>query len=172
MDITILEFPKWTVIDYEITAPGLSFHARKDTPRFSPRIEISSESTVVASILRESTFSRSFYEFSFPDGRKYSFASEGFWKPVYTCQGNGESYTLSTKDLNNLSISRNGQPVATATRPSSFWKPAPITLSMADGQEAGPDAKQELLLFLCMILTFRTIEQENADVVTTLIATG
>ena len=88
MDVTVKERKISFTSEYDITAHGATYYARKTVMAINDHLEIKDEDGRVAATI-QGFFSpiRGKHDFVLADGRTYHFQTETFWKPSYSCIG-------------------------------------------------------------------------------------
>jgi hypothetical protein len=97
---------------------------------------------------------RAAYRFIFADGERYRFRREKFWKAVYLCSGENESFQLYGHKGLNFSIFQEDRQIA------AFCKNQ-IKISTADYYEVRMNDDANRLAVICMILALDCEEFGN-----------
>lgn len=155
MDIAIKERKLSFTAEYDITAPDATYYARKAFFSLNDHLELQEAGgRVVATIQGSFSPLRDKHEFTFTDGRIYHFECEKVWKQVYTCEGNGEHYTLYQHKGLCYSIFRDDRQIAAVEKNSVVW---------VNGNEyqVRMDSDADLMLVVCLVLTINSEDDNN-----------
>src|SRR5258708_36313569 len=81
--------------DYEISMPGCIYFAQKKFFSWRDKISLTdSRDQVLARVIGRLSLFRLRYDIELAHGRTYHFWRVKFWKGVFLCECNGESFTL------------------------------------------------------------------------------
>jgi hypothetical protein len=96
VDISIQERKFSFTSEYDISAPGASYYAKKAYFSFNDKIQLqTAEGRALAKIQGYFSPLRCKHDFNIAqDGRVYRFWCEKIWKQVYVCEGNQETFHL------------------------------------------------------------------------------
>lgn len=157
MDFTIKERKFSFTAEYDFTAGGVSYSARKAFFSFNDHLEITSDTGQVAATVQGS-FSpiRSKHDFTFGDGRMYHFECAQLWKRVFTCTGQGESYTLYEHKGLRCSVFRDERQIAAFTKNR-------IVYGKGNQYAVLMDSDADPLLVACMVLSISMAEDNSED---------
>ncbi len=141
--------------EYDITAHGATYYARKTVMAINDHLEIKDEDGRVAATI-QGFFSpiRGKHDFVLADGRTYHFQTETFWKPSYSCVGNGETYTLYRHKGLRCSIFCGDRQVA------AFDKNT-VVLGGGNEYDIRMDRDVNLMVIVCMVLTINTEDYDE-----------
>lgn len=155
MDITIQERKVSFTAEYDITTPDATYTARKAFFSLNDHLELqNAEGRVVATIQGSFSPLRDKHDFTFADGRTYLFECQKVWKQVYTCEGNGEHYTLYTHRGLQYSVFRDDRQIAAFEKNRIVW---------GNGNEfqVRMDSDADLILLICLVLTVNSEDDSN-----------
>lgn len=157
MNVTVCEHSFSLTSEYDISAPGETYSARKTIFSFTDKLTLTTAGgREVARIEGEISPLRHKHEFFLSDGRHYHFECEKIWKQVFTCQGNGELYHLYQHKGLNYSIFKGDRQIAAFTKNR-------VVLGKGNEYDVRMDSDADLIVVLCMVLTINTAEHDNDD---------
>jgi uncharacterized protein YxjI len=140
--------------EYDISALGCRYYARKKLFSFNDRVQLLAEDgRVLARLKKRWTLFRPSYDFEFSDGRCYRFRCEKLWKGVFLCEGNGEPFRLYRHKRRNYSIFQNERQIAAFTK--NFVK-----IGKGDRYDIRVNRDADALMVICLALT---VDTENSE---------
>jgi uncharacterized protein YxjI len=156
VDISIQERKFSFTSEYDISAPGTSYYAKKAYFSFNDRLQLqSSEGRILAKIRGYFSPFRNKHDFNIvEDGRSYRFWCEKIWKQTYVCEGNGEPFHLYEHKGLKYSIFQNDRQIA------AFVKNR-IVFGNGNKYEIRMDSDADLIVVLCMVLAINSSEEDN-----------
>ena len=96
------------------------------------------------------------HTFALTDGRSFKFCCEKVWKQVYLCEGQGESYRLYAHRGLKYSIFRDERQIAAITQNR-------LVIGRGNEYRIRMDSDADVVLLLCMMLTYNTGEEQDDD---------
>ncbi len=155
MNVTIQERKFSFRSEYDISAPGSNWYARKIMFSFGKKLQLQTEDGKVLALLR-SRFSllRAKFDFELSDGRIYHFRCEKIWKGVFVCEGAGQRFRLYEHKGLRYSIFQDDQQIAAFTK---------NRLVIGKGNEYDVQMNQDadLVIVVCIVLTINTSEDDD-----------
>jgi uncharacterized protein YxjI len=162
MDVTVQERKVSFGSEYDISAPGESYYAKKPFFSLLDNLELQQQDgSVVAQILGKFSILREKHDFNVSDGRVYQFGCEDMWKRIFTCVGNGESYRLFEHSGRKYSVFKDDRQIA------AFVKNL-IVIGSGNEYELRMDADADLIVILCMMLSINSSEEDNDNATVTI----
>jgi uncharacterized protein YxjI len=155
VDVTVQERKISFTSEYDITANGKTYYARKTVLAINDHLEIKDEHGHVAATI-QGLFSliRGKHDFILADGRTYHFQTERFWKPSYSCVGSDETYTLYQHKGLKCSIFRGDRQVAAFDKNS-------VVFGGGNEYDIRMDSDANLMVIVCMVLTINTADYDG-----------
>ena len=159
MDVTIKERKIGFTPTYDIEAPDAIYNARKAFLAINDHLEIKHAEQIVATIQGFFSPIRDKHEFHLADGRTYQYQCKQHWKPVDTCEGNGESYTIYEHRGLKYSVFRGDQQIAAFEKNRVAW---------GNGNEyhVRMDSDADVIVIVCIVLTINSGDDQNDETVT------
>ena len=156
MDVTVKERKISFASEYDITANGATYYARKTIFAISDHLEIKNEGDrVIATIQGFFSPIRGKHDFIMADGRTYHFQTEKLWKRTYSCVGpDGATYTLYQHRGRKCSIFLGDRQIA------AFDKNL-VVFGSGNEYDVRMDRDADLLVILCMVLTINTEDYDD-----------
>lgn len=157
LNVTIQERKISFTSEYDITAPGASYYARKAFFSFNDHLELQEQGGHVVAVVQGS-FSplEEKHDFKLSDGRDFHFRCAALWKRVFLCIGADASYTLYEHKGLRCSIFREDRQVA------AFQKNR-VVFGKGNEYEIQMDSDADLLVIVCMVLTMNMAEDNDKD---------
>ncbi len=157
MNVSIHEHSFSLASTYDIATPKGDYKARKKIFSFTDNIELTtSGGAPVAQIEGEISPLRHKHTFVLHDGRTYQFECEKLLKQVFTCEGNGETYRLYSHRGLNYSIFKEDRQIAAFTKNR-------LVLGSGNEYEIRVDSDADVVVLVCMILTYNSSEEDSKD---------
>ena len=157
MNISIRERKFSFTSEYDISAPGCNYYARKSILSFNDKLQLRTEGgRELARIKGFFSPLRSRHEFNLSDGRTYRFRCEELWKRVFVCEGGEERFRLYEHRGLKYSIFRNDRQIA------AFVKNR-VVIGTGNRYEIRMDADADLVIVLCLVLTINCSESDAKD---------
>ena len=155
MNVTVRERKFSLRSEYDIEAPGCTYHARKKIFSLMPRLQVFDEDDrSVARISGRWSLFRARYDFALSNGNTYRFWREKLWKGVFACENNDEKFRMYTHKGLNYSIFQNDHQIA------AFRKNR-LVIGKGNEYDLRINADANLLAVICMVLTLNTQEDDN-----------
>jgi len=143
--------------EFDISAPGCKYHARKSILSLNGKLRLLTEDgRELARIKGFFSPFRSRHEFRFPDGRIYLFRCEQLLKRVFVCEGNGECFRLYEHRGLKYSIFQDDSQIA------AFAKNR-LVIGNGNQYQIRMNADASLVLVLCLVLTINASESDNRE---------
>ena len=141
--------------EYEISTPGCIYFAQKKFFSWRDKISLTDpRDQVLARVIGRLSLFRLRYDIELADGRIYHFWREKFWKGVFLCECNGESFTLYEHKGLNYSIFQNNSQIAAFTRNR-------VKIGNGDQYEILMNEDANLLVVVCLALIVDASENEG-----------
>jgi hypothetical protein len=159
VDVTIKERKIGFTPTYDIEAPGATYGARKAFFAMNDHLDITHGEQVVATIQGLFSPIRDKHEFRLADGRIYQYECKKLWKPVDTCEGSGESYTIYEHRGLKYSVFRGDLQIAAFEKNRVAW-------GNGNEYDVRMDADADVLVMSCIVLTINSGDDQNDETVT------
>jgi len=159
VEVTVKERKIGFTPTYDIEAPGATYNAHKAFFAMNDHLEITHGDQVVATIQGLFSPLRDKHEFQLADGRTYQYERKQLWKPVDTCEGNGESYTIYEHKGLKCSVFRQDRQIAAFEKNRVVW-------GNGNEYQIQMDSDADLIVILCIVLTINSGDDQNDETVT------
>jgi len=161
VDVTVKERKISFASEYDITAKGATYYARKTVFAINDHLEIKNEDgRVLATIQGFFSPIRGKHDFLMADGRIYHFQAEKLWKPTYSCIGANETYTVYEHKGLRCSVFNGDRQIAAFEKNRIAW-------GSGNEYDIRMDSDADLLVVLCIVLTINTEDyDDHQDTVT------
>ena len=155
MEITIQQNAFSWCSEYEITAPAATYTAKKKFWSFGDKLQLlGPRERLLARVRSRWRVLTSRYDFELVDGATYHFRTESFWKSVFVCEGNAETFRLYQHKGLNFSIFQNEAQIAAFTKDR-------VSIGNGDTYSLKMNDDANLVVILCMVLTIDLSESEG-----------
>jgi hypothetical protein len=155
VNVTIKERKLTLLSEYDISAAGTNYYARKQFTFLFNKLQLRTEAgEVVAGMQSRFSFFRSKYDFQLSDGRLYHFQCENLWKNVYVCEREAECYQLYQHKGLKFSIFRNQTQIAAFTKNR-------IVIGNGNRYEIRMNSDADVVLVICMVLVQNTADNDH-----------
>ena len=147
--------------EYEIETPACIYSAKKKSLFRHDKIRLFAPRSHHLATIRGRFFFRPKYEIKLANGRMYHFWCAKFWKGVFVCENNEESFRLYQHKRLNYSIFKNDSQIA------AFSKNR-VKIGGTDRYEIQMNDDANLVVIICMALVIDCgeLEDETAGTIT------
>jgi|SRR5580704_3084417 hypothetical protein len=161
MDISIEERKFSFRSEYDISTPDSSYYAQKAFFSLGAKLQLQAEGGRVLAIIRGRFPFFTRYDFEFSNGSFYKYRCEKFWKGVFVCEGQGESYRLYQHKGRRWSIFQNDRQIAAFTKNR-------VTIGKGNEYDIRMNANADVLIVICLTLTLNTSENDDDNATVTI----
>jgi uncharacterized protein YxjI len=156
MDVLIQERKLSLWMEYDITAPGRSFHAKKEMLHLFNTINLEIvNGPQMAKLQGKFAVLGDKYEFDMADGRKGQFQCTDRIRSVFECRCGSDVLTLYEHRGMNRSIFNGDRQVAAYTKTR-------FAIGMGHRYDIRMDADADLVLIVCMVLAL-SVSDDNME---------
>jgi len=160
VNVTVCERMISMTPEYDITAPGADYYARKAFFALNDHLELKDgEGKVIATIQGFFSLIRDKHEFQLADGRVYQYQRKQLWRPVDVCEGNGEQYLIYEHRGLKCSVFHDDRQI------TAFEKNR-VALGNGNEYEIRMDSDADVIVILCIVLTMNSADDSNKETVT------
>lgn len=155
MKVTI-EQRKFTLrSEYDIFAPGCSYYAQKRLFSFHDKIQLlTRDGRLLVRLSQRWSLFRTRYDFEFSNGEVYRFRCEKFWRGVFLCEGQAQSFRLYQHKRLNYSIFQGDHQIAAFSKNS-------LKIGKGDRYDIRMNGDANVPLVICLALTVDNSENED-----------
>lgn len=156
MDVTIQERTLSLFTEYDISAPGQTLYARKETFALFHTIDLKDEAQrMIAKLQGQLSVLRNRYEFDFTDGRVCHFECVDRLRSVYECRCGEDVWTLYEHRGLRRSIFKGDRQIAAYAKNR-------VSFGSGNRYDVQMDADADLLLIVSMVVAL-SVAEDNDD---------
>lgn len=141
--------------EYDIFAPGCGYYAQKKLFSFRDKIQLlTRDGRLLVRLSQRWSLFRSRYDFEFSNGEAYRFRCEKFWRGVFLCEGQAQSFRLYQHKGLNYSIFHDDHQIAAFSKNS-------LKIGKGDRYDVRMNGDANVLLVICLALAVDSSENED-----------
>jgi len=157
MDVTIQERSMSLFTEYDISAPGRTLYAKKETFALFHTIDLQDEEgRLIAKLQGQFSVLRNRYEFDFTDGKAWHFECVDRLRNVYECRCDEDVLTLYEHRGLNRSIFKGDRQIAAYAKNR-------VSFGSGNRYDVQMDSDADLMLIVSMVLALSVAEDNDKE---------